>query len=96
MYNEAEAVLTEMRSHLDPARAAQAGAEGERGTAVANANTVIEEDGELRAQLDNERAEHRQDIERRDSGRSGSSAVTHSSADNSATIALCASKSHRR
>ncbi|WP_433620894.1 hypothetical protein [Nocardia sp. CA-120079] len=84
VYSEAETVLTEMRGHVDAARAAQARAEGERNSAVASANTATGENTHLRTQLDRERAEHRQQIERRDIEYSRAITAAHAMADRAA------------
>lgn len=84
VHAEAETVLTEMRGHVDAARAAQGRAEGERDTAMANANAVNEENRHLRTQLETERAEHRQQIERRDAEYARAITAAHAMADRAA------------
>ncbi len=84
VHAEAETVLIEMHGHVDAARAAQVRAEGERDTAVANANAVNEQNRHLRAQLDNERAELRQQIERRDTEYARAITAAHAMADRAA------------
>ncbi len=64
--DEAAATATEMREIADTARIAQARAEGERDVVRAEHRALVVENTQLRALLDTERTEHRQQIERRD------------------------------
>ncbi|WP_433523805.1 hypothetical protein ACQPZ2_00615 [Nocardia pseudovaccinii] len=84
VYEEAEAVLKEMRGHLDAARAAQARAEGERDTEVVYAATAAEENATLRHRLEYQAAEHRLQLEQRDVEYSRAITAAHAMADRAA------------
>ncbi|WP_157183850.1 hypothetical protein [Nocardia takedensis] len=84
IYAEAESTLTEMRRHVDEARAAQARAEGERDAAREQHTALVEENKDLRADLERERGEHRAQIERRDSEYSRALTAAHAMADRAA------------
>ncbi|WP_327094702.1 hypothetical protein OIE68_32030 [Nocardia vinacea] len=84
VYEEAEAVLKEMRRHLDAARAAQAHAEGERDAAVTNAKTSAEENATLRQRLDDQANEHHHQLEQRDVEYSRAITAAHAMADRAA------------
>ncbi|WP_280186747.1 hypothetical protein [Nocardia gipuzkoensis] len=84
IYAEAESTLTEMRRHVDDARSAQARAEGERDAAREQYRDVVEENKRLRADLERERAEHRAQIERRDSEYSRALTAAHAMAHRAA------------
>lgn len=84
IYAEAETVLTEMRGHLDIARAAQARAEGERDHVREQHAGLVAEIHELRTQLDVQRAEHRAQLELRDVEYSRAITAAHAMADRAA------------
>ncbi|WP_062981140.1 hypothetical protein [Nocardia anaemiae] len=84
VYEEAEAVLKEMRAHLDTARAAQAHAEGERDAALTNAKTSAEENATLRQRLDDQATEHHHQLEQRDMEYSRAITAAHAMADRAA------------
>ncbi|MEV4238634.1 hypothetical protein AB0J47_26050 [Nocardia sp. NPDC049737] len=84
VYEEAEAVLREMRGHLDAARAAQAHAEGERDAAVTNAEASAEENATLRQRLDDQATEHHHQLEQRDMEYSRAITAAHAMADRAA------------
>ncbi|WP_433729543.1 hypothetical protein ACQP0C_00650 [Nocardia sp. CA-129566] len=84
VYEEAEAVLKEMRGHLDAARAAQAHAEGERDAALTNAKTSAEENATLRQRLDDQASEHHHQLEHRDMEYSRAITAAHAMADRAA------------
>ncbi|MEU0502046.1 hypothetical protein [Nocardia sp. NPDC005998] len=84
VYEEAEAVLKEMRGHLDAARAAQAHAEGERDAALTNAKTSTEENATLRQRLDDQATEHHHQLEQRDMEYSRAITAAHAMADRAA------------
>jgi hypothetical protein len=82
--NEAEAVLTESRVHVDAARAGQARAEGERDAAQAAARAAAEENVRLRRTLDEQIAGHRRQIEARDLEYARAITAAHAIADRAA------------
>ncbi|MFI7664115.1 hypothetical protein [Nocardia sp. NPDC049526] len=84
VYEEAEAVLKEMRGHLDAARAAQAHAEGERDAAVTNAAIAVDEIATLRQRLDDQATEHHHQLEHRDMEYSRAITAAHAMADRAA------------
>ncbi|MGO4613387.1 hypothetical protein AB4305_04375 [Nocardia sp. 2YAB30] len=84
VYAEAEAVLKEMRGHLDAARAAQAHAEGERDAAIANAKTAAQENATLRQRLEDQATEHQHQVEQRDMEYSRAITAAHAMADRAA------------
>lgn len=84
VYEEAEAVLKEMRGHLDAAYAAQARSEGERDAAAANANTSAEANATLRQRLEDQAAEHHHQLEQRDVEYSRAITAAHAMADRAA------------
>ncbi|WP_157227047.1 hypothetical protein [Nocardia asiatica] len=84
VYEEAETVLTEMRGHVDSARVAHARAEAERDAARQQAESTAAKNQRLSDQLDHERAEHRQQLERRDADYSRAITAAHAMADRAA------------
>ncbi|MFI6213360.1 hypothetical protein ACIBCD_15330 [Nocardia brasiliensis] len=84
VYTEAETVLTEMRGHVDAARAAQTRAEAERDVARQQHIELVEDNSGLRAQLDAERRDYREQIERRDVEYLRAITAAHAMADRAA------------
>ncbi|WP_425296356.1 hypothetical protein, partial [Nocardia abscessus] len=84
VYEEAETVLAEMRGHVDNARVAHARAEAERDAARQQVESTAAENQRLSDQLDHERTEHRQQLERRDADYSRAITAAHAMADRAA------------
>lgn len=84
VYEIAEAVLKEMRGHLDAARTAQAHAECERDAALTNANTSAQENTTLRQRLEDQATEHQHQLEQRDMEYSRAITAAHAMADRAA------------
>ncbi|WP_410874652.1 hypothetical protein [Nocardia sp. A7] len=84
IYEEAETVLTEMRGHVDTARAHRTRAEAERDTAREQHQAIATENRRLRADLDRDRTDYRAQIERRDTEHAKALAAAHAKADQAA------------